>query len=72
MVERQASIEHILRLQALFPVVTILGARQVGKSTLARLLASTVPYTWFDAETHAMLPDLRIRCWRWKGSVAWW
>ena len=50
MVERQASIEHILRLQALFPVVTILGARQVGKSTLARLLASTVPYTWFDAE----------------------
>ena len=36
-----------------FPVVAILGARQVGKSTLARRVARSTPTTFFDLENDA-------------------
>ena len=46
---------HLDRLRLLlteFPVVVLLGARQVGKTTLARQLAASRdgPVTWFDLE----------------------
>jgi len=62
---------HLQRLRLLigeFPVVALLGARQVGKTTLARhLQASTQdPTTWFDLEDPADLarladPGLELR-----------
>ena len=53
MIERK---EHLRRLRSLmrqFPVVGILGARQVGKTTLARQLVETHrgPVTYFDLES---------------------
>jgi hypothetical protein len=52
---RIARTAHLKRLQALmtqFPVVALVGARQVGKSTLARDLVRSRrgPFTWFDLE----------------------
>ncbi|WP_419942346.1 ATP-binding protein [Candidatus Palauibacter sp.] len=51
-----------------FPVVALLGARQVGKTTLAKQLASTHrdPVAWFDLEDPADLarladPGLELR-----------
>lgn len=44
---------HLSRVQGQlrrFPVVGLLGARQVGKTTLARALATTPGTTWFDLE----------------------
>ena len=62
---------HLRRLRLLlreFPVVALLGARQVGKSTLARQLAASRrrPATWFDLENPADLarladPGLELR-----------
>ena len=63
--------EHIRRLRLLlreFPVVALLGPRQIGKSTLARQLvtARRGPTTWFDLENPADLarladPGLELR-----------
>jgi hypothetical protein len=46
-----------------YPVVAILGARQVGKTTLARELAQSHrgPVTTFDLEDPTALARLRIR-----------
>ena len=62
---------HLRRVRLLlreFPVVALLGARQVGKSTLARRLAASHrgPTTWFDLEDSADLarladPGLELR-----------
>ena len=62
---------HLRRLHLLlreFPVVALLGARQVGKSTLARQLvaARRGPATWFDLENPVDLarladPGLELR-----------
>ena len=62
---------HLRRLRLLlreFPVVALLGARQVGKSTLARQLAASRrgSVTWFDLENPADLarladPGLELR-----------
>ena len=54
---------HLRRVRLLlreFPVVAILGARQVGKSTLARRLAATRrgPTHWFDLENPVDLARL--------------
>lgn len=46
------------RLLGQFPVVAILGARQVGKTTLARQVAASRPSTWFDLENPADLARL--------------
>lgn len=63
--------EHLQRLRLLvgeFPVVALLGARQVGKTTLARHLQASAqdPTTWFDLEDPADLarladPGLELR-----------
>ena len=62
---------HLRRVRLLlreFPVVALLGARQVGKSTLARQLAASHrgPTTWFDLEDPTDLarladPGLELR-----------
>lgn len=62
---------HLTRVRLLldeFPVVALLGARQVGKTTLARQLAAayTDPVAWFDLEDPADLarlddPGLELR-----------
>ena len=63
--------DHLQRISLLlneFPVVTLLGARQVGKSTLARQLVASRPdpSTWFDLENPVDLtrladPGLELR-----------
>lgn len=66
-VVRAESLSHLRLLLAEFPVVTLLGARQVGKTTLARQLAAErSDTTWFDLEdpaTAALLdePGLALR-----------
>ena len=59
MIERTAHISRLLGLIARHPVVAILGARQVGKTTLARELAAaqSARTTFFDLEN----PDTRAR-----------
>ena len=39
MIDRTAHRAELIRLLRQFPVVALIGARQVGKSTLARALA---------------------------------
>lgn len=63
--------DHLTRVRLLlreFPVVALLGARQVGKTTLARQLAEAHhdPVSWFDLEDPADLarledPGLELR-----------
>lgn len=56
---RTAALSHLRVLLAEFPVVALLGARQVGKTTLARQLAAEEPETaWFDLEDPADLARL--------------
>jgi len=52
MIPREGHLRAVSSLLTRHPVVAILGARQVGKSTLARRLAegSRGPKTWFDLE----------------------
>ncbi len=52
MVERKQELETLRRLLQRYPVVGIVGARQVGKTTLARLLAAQTKGTvsYFDLE----------------------
>ena len=65
---RKAHLQRISLLLNEFPVVTLLGARQVGKSTLARQLVASRPdpSTWFDLENPVDLtrladPGLELR-----------
>lgn len=54
--QHQARVEDLLRQ---FPVVAILGPRQVGKTTLARQIAAHEQvHTWFDLEDPADLARL--------------
>lgn len=59
MIERTAHISRLLGLIARHPVVAILGARQVGKTTLAKEVAAgqSEKTTFFDLEN----PDTRAR-----------
>lgn len=52
LVSRNKELETLIRLLETFPAVAIIGARQVGKTTLARLLAERIekPVTYFDLE----------------------
>jgi hypothetical protein len=52
MIPRQRHLKNIEKLLRQFPVVGIIGARQVGKSTLAQVLAKQQkdPVTFFDLE----------------------
>jgi hypothetical protein len=55
MLPRAADVKQVKRLLGQFPVVGIIGARQVGKTTLARQIAATRPgqTTFFDLESPA-------------------
>lgn len=52
MIIRHAEIAHLVHLFEIFKVVGIIGARQVGKTTLARQFAKYSPYpvSYFDLE----------------------
>ena len=63
---RTAALRRLNLLLREFPVVALLGARQVGKTTLARQLAAKRAATWFDLENPADLarlddPGLELR-----------
>lgn len=60
MIARRHHRQRVRSLLRQFPVVAILGARQVGKTTLARRVAERVgdPVTWFDLEDPADLARL--------------
>ncbi len=61
MIERQAARREVMSLLSRYPVVAILGARQVGKTTLAKQVAgewSKGPTTHFDLEDPADLARL--------------
>ncbi len=67
-IARQHHLRRVRRLLQEFPVVALLGARQVGKSTLARQLVASRrgPTTWFDLENPTDLarladPGLELR-----------
>lgn len=53
-IPRPTWLKRIRQGLAEFPSVALLGARQVGKTTLARLLTAewTGPTTWFDLEEY--------------------
>ena len=55
MVERTRHVRRLQQLLRQYPVVAVLGARQVGKTTLAHALAARVkrPATFFDLERRA-------------------
>ena len=51
MIRRERHVERLEELLSRNPAVAILGARQVGKTTLAREIASRLgPIAWFDLE----------------------
>jgi predicted AAA+ superfamily ATPase len=52
MIQRTTEIRTVQKLLKDFPVVGIIGARQIGKTTLARMLSDTLrePVTHFDLE----------------------
>ncbi len=57
--QRTRHVHALSELIAAFPVVGIVGPRQVGKSTIARqLAASAAASTWFDLEDDADLARL--------------
>jgi predicted AAA+ superfamily ATPase len=60
MIDRRRHLERISWLFTVFPVVGILGARQVGKTTLARTLGEGLkgPVTRFDLENSVDLARL--------------
>lgn len=53
MIQRTRHLARITELLAQFPIVTLLGSRQVGKTTLSRQLAAT----WPDPVRHFDLED---------------
>ncbi len=61
MIERDTHLSHLQALLAEFPVVGLIGARQVGKTTLACQLAASVegPVTHFDLESSRDLGRLQ-------------
>ena len=68
MIAREDHLTRVRLLLGEFPVVALLGARQVGKTTLARQLAEVHrdPVSWFDLEDPADLarledPGLELR-----------
>jgi len=50
MIQRPLYVERIRQTFSVHPVTALLGPRQCGKTTLARLLASREPSTYFDLE----------------------
>lgn len=57
MLPRPAAIERIGQVFRVHPIAALLGPRQCGKTTLARLIAADEPSTYFDLENPR---DLRL------------
>lgn len=51
MIHRPVPLERIRQALRIHPVASLLGPRQCGKTTLARLLAAQEPSTFFDLES---------------------
>ena len=51
MIERPREVEAVRKLLHRHPVVGVIGARQVGKTTLARSLLATIkgPSSYYDS-----------------------
>ena len=76
MILRQRHEKHVLRLLDNFPVVAILGARQVGKTTLAQRImeARKGRRNGSTSRTRRTLPALKTRGWHSRdseGSSSW-
>jgi len=56
MINRPIYLEQLAQAVRRSPVTALLGPRQCGKTTLARLFAQNQPFTFFDLESQ---PDLR-------------
>jgi predicted AAA+ superfamily ATPase len=50
MIPRPNVIKQIARALTIHPVAALLGPRQCGKTTVARLFAEREPSTYFDLE----------------------
>ena len=50
MIPRPQAYKNITKILELFPVAALLGPRQCGKTTLARIIAEKNPSTFFDLE----------------------
>ena len=50
MIERPAALKRIETVFKVHPVAALLGPRQCGKTTLAKMLAQGRPSTYFDLE----------------------
>lgn len=50
MISRPQPLERITRSLSIHPIAALLGPRQCGKTTLARLIAEREPSTYFDLE----------------------
>jgi len=50
LISRPAVIAQINRQLAIHPIVALLGPRQCGKTTVARMIAEQQPSTYFDLE----------------------
>src|SRR5512136_1114931 len=50
MIPRPAVINRIERALAIHPIAALLGPRQCGKTTMARMIAEQRPSTYFDLE----------------------
>ena len=61
MLLKRALSDEILRMLRVFPVVAITGSRQVGKTTLARMLLDeiAVPAVFLDLENYEDMAKLR-------------
>jgi hypothetical protein len=73
LLERSRHLHRLEDLLTCHPIVGLLGARQVGKTTLARQLVvrSSGPTTIFDLETLLVWHAWTTLCWRckdWKAS----
>jgi len=72
MVERTQYLETIRERLERFPVVSVLGPRQVGKTTLAQQIAGEQPSHFFDLEdvdAQARLAEPRMALERLTGLV---
>jgi len=50
MIQRPEALDRITRTFKVHPIAALLGPRQCGKTTLARMLAEHEPCTYFDLE----------------------
>ncbi|MBI4830978.1 MAG: ATP-binding protein [Candidatus Lindowbacteria bacterium] len=50
MIQRPQALQQIIKAFGVHPIVALLGPRQCGKTTLARMIAQREPSTYFDLE----------------------